>query len=174
MKKAWAGRFGTWKGALEKYKYVLLVMAAGALLLWLPLGSPGGEAETQEEGDRTDAQFDLEAFEEKLEQALSRVQGAGEVKVVLSVDTGERQILAQDQELDADGGCNTATVTLGRGSGSQEVVPLQTVAPQFRGALVVCPGGGEATVRLDLAQAVAALTGLGADRITICQGNITG
>ena len=31
-------------------------------------------------------------------------------------------------------------MTLGRGSGSQEVVLLQTVAPQFRGALVVCAG----------------------------------
>lgn len=172
MKETWVGQFVKWKGALEKYKYVLLVMAAGALLLLLPIGSSDRNSESQEEKELIASEFDLEEFEKKLEQALSRVQGAGEVKVVLSVDTGQRQILAQDQEREADGGYNTATVTLGKGSGNQEVVPLQTVAPQFRGALVVCPGGGDPSVRLDLAQAVAALTGLGADRITICQGNM--
>ena len=64
-----------------------------------------------------------------------------------------------------------STVTLGRGSGEQSVVPLQTLAPQFRGALVVCPGGEDPQVRLKLAEAVSALTGLGADRISICKGN---
>ena len=50
------------------------------------------------------------------------------------------------------------------------MVSLQTVAPQFRGALVVCPGGGDAQIRLKLIEAVSALTGLGADRISVCQG----
>ena len=62
-------------------------------------------------------------------------------------------------------------MTVGRGSGSQEVVPLQTLAPEFRGALVVCPGGGDPRVRLTLTQAVSALTGLGTDRISVCEGN---
>ena len=52
-------------------------------------------------------------------------------------------------------------------SGQQDVVPLQTVAPEFRGALVVCPGGGNAQVRLKLIEAVSALTGLGSDRIAV-------
>ena len=34
-------------------------------------------------------------------------------------------------------------MTLGRGSGSQEVVPLQTVAPSSERALVVCAGGDD-------------------------------
>lgn len=61
-------------------------------------------------------------------------------------------------------------VTVGRGAGNQDVVSLQTVAPQFRGALVVCPGGGDPQVRLRLIEAVSALTGLGANRVSVCQG----
>ena len=86
-------------------------------------------------------------------------------------DSGSRRVLAQDREQDRDGGGSVSTVTVGRGSGTQEVVPLQTLAPEFRGALVVCPGGGDARVRLMLTQAVSALTGLGTDRISICEGN---
>jgi len=38
-------------------------------------------------------------------------------------------------------------------------------------ALVVCPGGGDPRIQLRLLEAVSALTGLGTDRISICQGN---
>ena len=51
------------------------------------------------------------------------------------------------------------------------VVPLYTLTPQFQGALVVCPGGGDPAVQLRLLEAVSALTGLGSDRISICEGN---
>lgn len=153
----------------DRYQYVLLVLAAGALLLLLPAGG-GEEAEPAGTAAEAAETFDLEGFEEKLAAALSRVQGAGEARVVLSLDSGSRTVLAQDVERQEGGGASTV-VTVGRGSGSQEVVPLQTVAPSFRGALVVCPGGGDPQVRLRLVEAVSALTGLGSDRISVCQGD---
>ena len=157
MKLDWPKLALRWKEALGNYKYVLLVIGLGALLMALP---PAG----QRDGD-------LEAFEEKMERALSQVEGAGAVRVVLTLDSGGRQILAQDQERDREGGGSSTTVTVGRGSGQQEVVPLQTLAPEFRGALVVCPGGGDPRVQLRLLEAVSALAGLGTDRISICLGN---
>ncbi len=165
MKWTWPEAARRWKGALGKYGYVLLVMAAGALLLMLPSGGRDSpKEETQEET------FDLEAFETKLERTLSRIEGAGETRVVLTLDGGSRRVLARDQDRDGQGGGSNTVVTVGRGSGQQEVVPLQLVAPEFRGALVVCPGGGSASVRLKLIEAVSALTGLGADRISVCAG----
>ena len=169
MKWKWPEAARRWKGALRKYQYVLLVMAVGAVLLLLPSGgrdSPRQEAPEQAEG----ASFDLEAFEKKLAQTLSQVEGAGETQVVLTLDGGSRQVLAHNQDRDGGGGGSSTVVTVGRGSGQQDVVPLQTVAPQFRGALIVCPGGGDAQVRLKLIQAVSALTGLGADRSSVCAG----
>ena len=116
-----------------------------------------------------DLDFDLDAFEQKLERTLSQVEGAGETQVILTLDGGSRQVLARNQEREGDGGTSNTVVTVGKGSGAQEVVPLQTVAPQFRGALVVCPGGGDPQVRLRMIEAVSALTGLGSDRISVCQ-----
>ena len=169
MNWKWPEAVRWWKGALRRYIYVILVMAVGAVLLLLPSGSREGSGEdppAQAEG----ASFDLDAFEKKLERALSQVEGAGEVNVVLTLDGGSRQVLARNQDRDGNGGGSNTVVTVGKGSGQQEVVPLQTVAPQFRGALVVCPGGGNAPVRLKLIEAVSALTGLGSDRISVCAG----
>ncbi len=166
MKWKWPEAAQRWKGALGRYIYVVLVMAVGAVLLLLPSGgrdSPQADAHEEEA-------FDLGAFEAKLERTLSRIEGAGEARVVLTLDGGSRQVLAHNQDRDGGGGGSSTVVTVGRGSGQQDVVPLQTVAPQFRGALIVCPGGGDAQVRLKLIQAVSALTGLGADRISVCAG----
>lgn len=170
MKERWREWARRWWGALGNYKYALLVIALGAVLMLLPSGEGGTDRTAGEPEVQTDC-FDLEAFEEKLADTLSQIAGAGEVRVTLTVDSGSRRVLAQNREWDGDGGESASTVTVGRGSGTQEVVPLQTLAPQFRGALVVCPGGGDPRVRLTLTQAVSALTGLGADRISVCEGN---
>ena len=170
MKKEWPALARRCREALSKYRYVLLVLAAGVLLMLLP-GGDGGGGEEPAPAAAEAAAFDLEKFEEKLERTLSQIDGAGEVSVVLTLEGSSRQVLAQDRDSDGAGGGASTTVTVGRGTGGQEVVPLQTLAPSFRGALVVCPGGGEARVQLRLVEAVSALTGLGSDRISVCQGN---
>ena len=142
----------------------LAVLAVGCLLLLIPTGA---EADTQRE-EKTKEPFDLEQFEERLEEALSRIEGAGETKVVLSLDSGEKQVLAQDRE-QTNSGASVQTVTVGGGS-ERSVVPVQTMAPGFRGALVVSPGAGDAAVRLALTRAVSVLTGLGSDCICVTTG----
>ena len=168
MNWKWPEAAQIWKGALRKYQYVLLVIAAGVVLLLLPSG--GRDSPEAPPAQVEGTSFDLEAFEKKLAQTLSQVEGAGETRVVLTLDGSSRQVLARNQDQEGDGGSSNTVVTVGKGSGQQEVVPLQTVAPQFRGALIVCPGGGDARTRLKLIEAVSALTGLGSDRISVCQG----
>ena len=97
MKWKWPEAARRWKGALGSYSYVLLVIAVGAALLLLPTGgrdSPGEDTPTQAEG----ASFDLDAFEAKLERVLSQVEGAGDTRVVLTLDGGSRQVLARNQD----------------------------------------------------------------------------
>ena len=158
-----------WK-LLDKYKYVLLVILAGVILLLWPTGEkeqPEGHA-----ANSTIEDFDLEALEEKLSRTLSQVEGAGKVTVTLTVKSGLEQVPLTDRSTSVSERGNSVeekTVVINTGSGQEAVVRLQR-GPVFQGAVVVCPGGDQAEVRLLLTQAVAALTGLGADRITVCKG----
>ena len=156
-----------WLELLGKYRTALLVLAVGVFLMLLPTGSHGDDREQAPAAG--EAVFDLEAFERRLEQTLSNIEGAGKARVMLSVKSDGRQVLAQNVEQDGERTSST-TVTVGRGSGNQEVVALQKLGPQFQGAVVVCPGGDDPQVRLALAQAVGAVTGLGSNRISICKG----
>lgn len=153
---------------LNKYKYVLLILAAGlVLLLW-----PAGEAAPSGPPDSTAQDFDLSALEEKLSQALSQVEGAGKVTVTLTAKSGMEQVPLTDRSTSVTERGNSVeekTVVINTGSGQEAVVRVQR-GPTFQGAVVVSQGGDQAEVRLLLTQAVAALTGLGADRITVCKG----
>ncbi len=158
-----------WK-LLDKYKYVLLVIVAGVvLLLW-----PAGEGERREESasGSTLEDFDLAALEEKLSQTLSQVEGAGKVTVALTVRSGMEQVPLTDRSTSVSERGNSVeekTVVINTGSGQEAVVRMQR-GPVFQGAVVVAQGADRAEVRLLLTQAVAALTGLGSDRITVCKG----
>ena len=145
-----------------------LVILVGLFLLLLPTGGGEGEEAAAEPAQGT---FDLEKTEARLAQTLSQIKGAGEVTVMLTVANGPRQVLAQDVDRNSQQGEeSTQTVILSRGSSSQETVTVQEIYPRYQGALVVCPGGDDPEVRLQITEALSALTGLGADKISISEG----
>ena len=157
-----------WKALFNQYKYVLLVVCVGIFLLLLPSGSKVkptiGVAISQE-------QFDLLAFEEKLGLVLSNISGAGQVEVILAVTGTTRQVFAQDNResiRESGNELTESTVVVSKGSGTQEPLLVETIYPRFQGAVIVCEGGNDPAVKLKLIEAVAALTGLGADKISVC------
>ena len=154
----------------DRYKYAALVALIGAVLLLWPSGTARTDgtswAETAESGN----------IQAELEEILGTIQGVGQVRVMLTVDSdGERQ-LAQDTELTYSGATEapedysrrSETVLVDAGS-NDEVVVTRQVYPTYRGALVVCQGGDQAAVKLAVTEAVAALTGLTADCITVAK-----
>ena len=166
-REALAKLAGKIKGPMEKYRLVWLVILAGLILLMLPMGE---EEEPVQETTTATTQFDLAALENRLEEALSKIDGAGEVTVVLTIQNGPRQVLAQDVDRRTGEGENTETVILSRGSSAQETVAVQELYPSYQGALLICEGGDDPDVRFKLTEATSALTGLGADKISISKG----
>lgn len=103
---------------LTKNKYLILVLLAGLILILLP----GGNREATASDAATDA-------ETRLQGALSRMDGVGEVYVLLAEENGRNE--------------------------------------GYTGAVIVCTGASEASVRLRIVEAVSAFTGLGSDRIIV-------
>lgn len=153
--------------ALAKYKYALLVAVLGALLLLWPAGEKKAAVGEPASGS---GRAELEETERAMEEILGKISGVGRVDVMLSLHSGGERVLAQDSSLRYSGSVqspdsyerSTQPVTDGGG-----VVVTKETCPQYRGALVVCEGGGDDGVRLQVAQAVSALTGLGSDRIAV-------
>lgn len=156
---------------LKKYRYPALILALGVLLLLLPTAGAGDRQE-QTAGVSQEF-FDLTAFTQQAETLLSQVQGAGELRLLLTLETeGTRDYLMDRTErLSGDNqDIQTQAVLIGSGSG-QAPVPVQRQYPEFRGAVILCQGAGSPEVTLALKEALSSLTGLGMDKITVCKMN---
>ena len=159
----------------DKYKFVGLTVLIGVGLLLWPSGkkttgtSSGSPAAAAPAAVEQDLQADME-------EILGTISGVGQVKVLLTVDSdGERQ-LAQNTELAYSGSTaapedysRRSETVLVDGTEGDGTVVVRTVYPTYRGALVVCQGGDRPEVKLAVTEAVAALTGLSADRVTVAK-----
>lgn len=162
---------------LHRYKYVLLVIGAGLVMLLWPVSDAG-----QEHGDETaNVHFDTRSsrqLEEDLEQILGQAEGVGRVVVRLSVSADENVIYAQESETQSDRSYADGfladermqemrkTQVVNR-DGDEEPIVISRQSPTYQGALVVCQGADRADVRLTVTRAVASMTGLGSDKIVV-------
>ena len=131
-----------------KYKYVLIILLAGLILLLLPTGSrtKAKTAQAAAVSEQTQPQT-IQAEEQRLTTLLQQINGAGQVQVLLSYCCSAERELATDD--------------------SGEAVELKTVSPQYLGAVVVCDGADSPQVQLAVTQAVAQFTGLSTDHISV-------
>lgn len=161
--------FAKLQRVLGKYKFVALILCLGVVLMLLPTGSGGQKEQTavQTQTEESRQSFDLEDLERRMESALSEINGVGEVTVVLTLRSSGEEVLAQDTS--EGNSSDRETVIVSTGSGTEEAVSVKTIYPEFQGALVVCQGAGNASVKLEVLKAVSAITGLSSDQISICQ-----
>lgn len=147
---------------IGKYKYVLIVLLVGIGLMLIP-------DQKKQEPDAVTTPI-VEAMPDQadaLTQMLSQVQGAGKVKILLTIAEGEQTIYQIDQNGDSAGRTNSETVIITDASRNQQGLVQKTLAPVYRGAIVLCQGAENAGVRLAIVEAVSNATGLSTDCISV-------
>lgn len=153
---------------LQTNRWTALLLLVGLVLLLWPSGGGGTNSDPPQADQRQVYEYQLEELEEKLTEALSQVEGAGKTEVVLTLDSTGSVELAENQT-SRDGTVETQVVVVKTGSNQEGVVEVAQQYPSFLGALVVSDGGGDPQVKLNLLQAMKALTGLSSDQISICE-----
>ena len=154
----------------RKYKYPCLILALGLVLLLIP-GKGKGDRETAKSETEVSAEdmFDLNGFTEKAEHLLSSLSGAGQVQLLLTLDTEETGTYLFDESTreDENGRENQRQTVMMEQSGQKLPVTVSRTYPSFRGAVAICSGGDDPRVALAIKEAISSLTGLGMDKITV-------
>ena len=146
-----------------KYKYPILVVLVGLGLLLLPTGEaqePRVPVETVRET----------SLEQRLEELLAQIEGAGAVRVLLTEDVGRETIWQTDVQSDADS-VREDTVILEDSGRNETGLVRRTTEPSYRGAVILCQGADAPSVKLAIVEAVRCVTGLGADQISVQKMN---
>ncbi len=126
---------------------------------------------------------ELQDFEKRLEQILSEIEGAGNVKVMVTGDSDGEVVHAYNdseesklQEEQNDTGIRSQSnekrverelVFMDGETGGRVPVVTQKFKPEVKGVVVVADGAGSSTVRQNILNAVEALTGIPTHRIQV-------
>jgi len=149
---------------IKQYRYGLLILVLGLGLMLLP---QGGSQEVEHPPATEAAEATVE---EKLAAILSRMEGVGKAEVMLTLALGPETIYEsrEDQTDSGDSGSShREPVIISDENRAEQGLIQQVISPVYRGAIVVCQGGGNAAVKLAIVEAVSDVTGLTADKITV-------
>ena len=152
----------------KRYRYVVIVLAVGIVLMLLPSGKKTDDHPLPSEPEQEETKLEITA--EGLEQILSQIKGAGKVDVLLTYAAGERTVFhSNERSASSEGSLNQEyeTVLISDSNRAEEPLVAQVLAPEYLGAVIVCQGAEEPSVRLAVSEAVSKATGLGADRISV-------
>lgn len=164
-------------------------VAAVGLIIYIltTMSSPGGGGEAENASpDAAASSVQGGSLEERLEDILAQVEGAGAVRVMVTYETGPEIVPAvktdtQRSASDGTGSAGSSTtstteseepVVIQGKSGSEALVLVEKV-PVVLGVLVVAEGASDLGVRLKLMQAVQVALQITPDRIEVFPMNIT-
>ena len=162
----WIGIRKKVTGFVSKYRYVLLVLLIGLAFMLIPSGESRKNEEPEAVQTVTQKKTDIA---EELTNILTQIEGAGKVKVMLTVEAGETTIFHQDEDITGgeSSSIHRETVIITDSNRGQSALIEQVNPPKSLGAVIVCEGAERAAVRLNIIEAVSKVTGLGADRISV-------
>lgn len=168
-----------------------MILGAGVLLLTLsvPEFFQNDTKEDQQLLPSQTVQTDVETtegyvrqLEQRLEQLLSHVEGAGMVQVMITVQASKEKIVLKDldyrqettTEQDGAGGVRTIIQTeqeeesiKKQASGEELPYIIKELEPEVEGVVVIAEGSKRGTVDLDIVEAVQALFDLPAHKIKV-------
>lgn len=135
-------------------------LAIGIVLLIL-----GSSADSTGDTAPASEDFSFESYEkslsERLSQMLERVDGVSDVHVMLTLERGYSDELAKDGD---------EYLTVKHSDGAEGTVILSREAPQVRGVAVICQGGDDPDIQIEIIELISALFHLSAGRIFVSEG----
>ena len=119
-----------------------------------------------------------DTLEEKLENILSKINGVGNVDVLLTYNETEEIIPVYNVENktsitnETDSGGGTRVVQQTDSSHeviyqNDEIIVKKTVSPKIEGAIIAASGANSSTIKANIIQAVEAATGLATHKIQV-------
>lgn len=169
------------RGKIEKKKkWVILVILIAVLVL--AFWNSGEEEKPNKEDEATISVLTMDAdyitnAETKLGDILSKIKGAGKVKVMITFAEGEEKVLAKNESSQLETEHSTdktqsksqqeEDVLLYDSNKGEEPFIVKERLPVPSGVLVVADGAGSENIRLELYEAVRALYGISGHRVKI-------
>ncbi len=160
-------------GKMNKKNQLLILLLVGVLLviIAIPTGKKEDEnaKETRETQNAGQSQDYMEQMESKLETILKKVEGVGNVEVMITYKSTTERIVEKDTGSNDAAKEETTVYTNGTDGEQSPYVKMERM-PQVEGVVVIAEGGGNAVVVKNITDAVSALFDVDTHKIKIMKG----
>ena len=135
-----------------------------------------GDAQTPRESVSVNVGVEeyTKTLEKELSAILSKIDGAGECSVMITMDCGIETIYATQEESsyqNSEKGENrdksVSYVILGTSSNGKEALVIKEIQPKVRGIIIVCEGGGNSKVKMNIINAVSSAFDISSTKISV-------
>ena len=154
-----------------KNKWLLLLLAGLLLLvIALPVSEPENEEREETESGTVTEEDYASMAESKLETILAQMEGAGKVKVMITLSSSSEKIVEKDEETSKDETQSTSsetTVYEETADRGQTPYVSKELTPAVEGVVVLCEGGHEPVVVQQITEAVEALFSVESHKIKV-------
>lgn len=170
-----AEKLGSIKKDKKTVTAVMILGIGGLLLIMLSSVLPEKKQDKNEsekmirQNTETDSDSYCRETEQRLENFLSSVEGAGEVKVYLTVGTDERYVYAKEgKQSRSENKTEEEEKYVIVGGGSEKNALIETVeTPEITGAVIACTGCDSPIVTERIYKAVSAALGIPTGKIYV-------
>lgn len=115
-------------------------------------------------------------LESKLENLLSNVKGAGQVKCMVTVNGSPELVYAKDEDekiTNNSGGTtssNSSSPIIVTVNGDSNALILTEKLPEVKGVIVVSSGANDVSIKLNILNAVSTLLNISIDKVSVLNG----
>lgn len=159
---------------------VMLILGIISVVLIIISEFVTEKPKSQEKEQVQSSFFDYESdIENRLCDIISQINGAGRVKVMVTLKSGEEKkyaynemFQAKNDENSSDSKTENEYVVID-GEKGDECVLLKTEFPEIQGVIVVCDGGDNSVIKNEITNAVSALLNISTNNISVIKMKIS-
>ena len=159
----------------KKLKIIVISGVIGVLLL---LASEAFGADTQQVAQNVSLTVNTQEYAKTIEKELgniiSEIDGAGRCSVMVTVECGIETVYATQEQssYETDGDSQSrendvSYVMVGGSSGGKQALVLKEIQPKLRGIIIVCEGGGNPKVKMNIINAVTSAFDISSTKISV-------
>ena len=157
----------------RKLQIGLAILLAAVLVLcyFLFIRTPTNSPQTEGGGasiSASDAEAYAKGLEDKLEDILSQVKGAGNVNVLVTLGSGFEYVYATEETVKQNSSGSTTTTSIILVSGKPVLV--KEIYPEIKGVLVSASGADNLSVKVNLVTAIQTVIDIANEDILILTG----
>jgi len=164
------------KGGIKSL-VVILVLLVVAVLLFNSSDKSNIVVSNEKQSTNYTTGLDyINQIESKLNKVISNIKGAGNVNVMISIDSSPEICIAETTEgktTTTSGSSVTTTTTepiIVKINGEESPLVLKETLPEIKGVIVVSSGAGDVKIRLDIINAVTTALGINSNKVEVFVG----